>query len=267
MSDIKTLNNSSKKPVRPVESVEPASDPAACNETEGLSRLLGVMAHEIKNPLSTIKVNLRLIDEQLQDIPAGSDELSQSLSRTRRKIAVIEKETSRLQQILDSFLRYANRTEPQFATVDLNSLVGDLIDFYSPQALAHSINLRYQLHGGPILCRVDSAMLKQAVLNLFLNAQQAIGVNGDLMVRTACDGKSAKIHISDTGKGIPADRIAHIFEPYQSTRPNGTGLGLATTKKIVEAHNGSITVHSEPGKGTSFTITIPLADSRTEVSK
>jgi two-component system sensor histidine kinase HydH len=109
-------------------------------------------------------------------------------------------------------------------------------------------------------------MLKQAILNLFINAQQAIGHGGELMVRLAREGQFAQIQISDTGRGIPPDRLARIFEPYQSSRPDGTGLGLATVKKIIDAHNGTISVVSEPGKGTSFTITLPLADVKTEVS-
>jgi len=218
-----------------------------------LGRLLGVIAHEIKNPLSTIKVNLRLIDEELQTC---SD---QHVARARRKLAVIDKETTRLEQILDSFLHYADRSGPKLAPLDINSIVGDMVDFFLPQALAHSIKMRQCLYKEPLICRLDADMLKQAILNLLINAQQAIGPSGELMVQTSRDGQSAQIQISDTGKGIPAERLAHIFEPYQSSRPNGTGLGLATVKKIIDAHKGTISVASEPGKGTAFTISLPLS--------
>jgi len=230
------------------ESVNPVS-----NEAEELGRLLGVIAHEIKNPLSTIKVNLRLIDEELQTSP------DQHVARARRKLAVIDKETTRLEQILDSFLHYADRTGPRLAPLDINSIIGDMIDFFMPQAIAHSITMRQCLHKDPLICLLDAGMLKQAILNLLINAQQAIGPSGELMVQTSRDGQSAQIRISDTGKGIPAERLAHIFEPYQSSRPDGTGLGLATVKKIVDAHKATITVASEPGKGTAFTISLPLA--------
>jgi signal transduction histidine kinase len=228
-------------------------------EAEGLGRLLGVIAHEIKNPLSTIKVNLRLIDEELQN--GSAPDLEQRLARARRKLNVIDKETARLEQILDGFLRYADRTQPKFSPVDLNSLISDMFDFYLPQAASHSITMRQCLHKEPLICQLDADMLKQAVLNLFINAVQAIGATGELMVRTGREGNFAQIQISDTGKGITAERLAHIFEPYQSSRPNGTGLGLATAKKIIDAHNGTITVVSEPGKGTAFTISLPLASS------
>jgi signal transduction histidine kinase len=259
------------------------SQQSSAQDAEGLGRLLGVIAHEIKNPLSTIKINLRLADEDLQDtasaIKQGSlqaseispsrDEIENRLSRTRRKIAVITKEAARLEQILDNFLRFADQTRPRLIPADVNLLVSDLFDFFLPQALAHSITMRQQLHKEPLVCLFDTVMLKQALLNLFINAQQALNQGGsgqaldkqgELMVRTGPDSKSgfAQIQISDTGKGIPADRIEHIFEPYQSTKPTGSGLGLATVKKIIDLHNGSISVVSEPGKGTSFTIFLPL---------
>ena len=228
-------------------------------EAEELGRLLGVIAHEIKNPLSTIKVNLRLVDEELQ---AGeSSDIDQRLARARRKLAVIDKETTRLEQILDGFLRYTDRNQPNLSPIDINDILADMFDFYLPQATAHSITMRQALHKEPLLCQADAGMLKQAILNLFINAQQAIGATGELIVRTARVGNLAQIQISDTGKGIPADRLAYIFEPYQSSRPDGTGLGLATVKKIIDAHNGDISVVSEPGKGTCFTISLPLASS------
>lgn len=229
---------------------------------EELGRLLGVIAHEIKNPLSTIKVNLRLVDEELQDTASASGgETEQRLSRTRRKVAVITKEASRLEQILENFLRYADRTLPKLSPADLNSVVTDMLDFYSPQALAHSFTMRQSLSKEPLVCDVDAGMFKQAILNLLLNSQQAMTQHGELMVRTARDGQFAKIQISDTGKGISPERLAHIFEPYQSTRPDGTGLGLATVKKIIDAHKGTISVFGEPGKGTSFTISLPISSS------
>ncbi len=225
-----------------------------------MGRLLGVLAHEIKNPLSTIKINLQLIDEELQD--GHSEDIAGRLERARRKLAVIDKEAGRLEQILDGFLRYADRTKPQMTNIDVNGLLSDMVDFFLPQAIAHSITLRQCFCKEPLVCAVDSDMFKQAILNLFLNAQQAISVQGELMVRSLLAGQFAQIQISDTGKGIPPERLSHIFEPYQSTRPDGTGLGLATVKKIIDAHNGTIAVVSEQGKGTAFTITLPLAEAK-----
>ena len=232
-------------------------------ELEELGKLTGQLAHEIKNPLSTIKVNLKLIREDLA--PDGDE---QRFQRALRKTTVIQKELDRLEQILDGFLRYIARTELQLAETDINELVGDMVDFYSPQAQGHSIVIRQGLHNGPLTCKVDAGKLKQVILNLFINAQQSMSNGGELMVRTAKQNKDAMIQISDTGNGIAPDQLDNIFDAYYSTRPQGSGLGLPTAKKIVEAHNGTIAVASEPGRGTSFTVTLPLlvaAQDRSEV--
>ena len=231
---------------------------------EQLSKLTGQLAHEIKNPLSTIKINLRLISEELADlVSAGSGERSsekagRSLARALRKISVIEKEADRLEQILDGFLRFLDRTELQLSNVDLNELLSDMIDFYLPQASSHSITMRQVLCDQPLVCRLDADMIKQVILNLFINSQQAMSGPGELMIRTFRQGEDAVVQICDTGCGITADNLPHIFDAYYSSRPQGSGLGLATTKKIVEQHKGAIKVESEPGKGTVFTMKLPM---------
>jgi signal transduction histidine kinase len=228
-------------------------------QIEELSRLTGELAHEIKNPLSVIKVNLKLIREELQDAnfsPSGKG--SESCSKAMRKLAVIEKETDRLEQILDGFLQYVSRTELQLVSADINEVVDDMVDFYSPQAQGRKITIRQSLCREALVCRVDVNMLKQAILNLLINAQQAMSNGGELLIRTERQNNDAVIQIGDTGSGIAPDRLAHIFDGYYSSRPRGSGLGLPTTRKIVQAHNGSISVNSEEGKGTLFTIKLPL---------
>jgi signal transduction histidine kinase len=233
-------------------------------QLEELSKLTGELAHEIKNPLSTIKINLELVGEELEDSgPAessktGTERDNRKLARSLRKIAVIQKETDRLEQILDGFLRYVDMTELQLASVDINELLSDMIDFYSPQAHSHSVTIRQGLHNEPLICKVDADMLKQVILNLFINAQQAMSKGGELMIRTGRQEKDAVIQINDTGSGIAPDKLPHIFDAYYSSRPKGSGLGLPTAKKIVKAHNGSIRVDSQQGKGTSFTIRLPI---------
>ena len=231
---------------------------------EELGKLTGELAHEIKNPLSTIKINLKLIREELEAAKSAEvnqtaqERSSQSFKRALRKIAVVEKETDRLEQILEGFLRYIARPELQLASVDISSLISDMIDFYSPQGRSHSIIIRQQLYDKPLVCKADEGMLKQVILNLFINAQQAMSDGGELLIRTARQKKDAVIQISDTGSGIAPDKLPNIFDAYYSSRPQGSGLGLPTAKKIVEAHNGTISVDSELGKGTSFTIRLPL---------
>jgi two-component system sensor histidine kinase HydH len=231
---------------------------------EELGKLTGELAHEIKNPLSTIKINLELVSEELEDSTSsesgkiGTEKDNRSLTRALRKIAVIQKETDRLEQILDGFLRYVDKTELHLASADINELVSDMIDFYSPQAHSHSLTMRQGLHNEPLICKVDTDMLKQVILNLFINAQQAMSKGGELMIRTFPQKKEAVIQNNDTGSGIAPDKLPHIFNTYYSSRPHGSGLGLATAQKIIAAHNGTITVDSEPQKGTSFTIKLPI---------
>jgi signal transduction histidine kinase len=233
-------------------------------QLEELSKLTGELAHEIKNPLSTIKINLKLVSEELADSKsagagkADADSNQQQLARALRKMGVIQKEADRLEQILDDFLRYADRADLQLADADVNELISDMVDFYSPQARSHSITIRQGFYDEPLVCKIDADMLKQVVLNLFINAQQAMKDGGELIIRTDKQKAQAVIQVSDTGSGIAADKLAHIFDAYYSSRPQGSGLGLPTAKRIVEAHNGTLSVNSEPGKGTLFTITLPL---------
>jgi signal transduction histidine kinase len=235
-------------------------------QLEELGKLTGGLAHEIKNPLSTIKVNLKLVREDLEAVGAARPGETQPqssnhrLARALRKAAVLEKETDRLEQILEGFLRYVGRTELNTVRIDINELVSDMVDFFSPQALSHSITLRQGLHPEPLFCRADADMLKQVILNLFINAQHAMSAGGELMIRTDRQNDDAVIRVSDTGTGINPDRLPHIFDAYQSSRSNGSGLGLPTAKKIVNAHNGTITVESELGKGASFTVKLPMND-------
>lgn len=221
------------------------------SEFEELSRLTGGLAHEIKNPLSIIKVNLKLISESL----TSPDE---NTARAAKKIAVVRKETERLEQILEDFLRYIKKTELHLSSVDINQTVSDMVDFYSPQAFSHSITIRSSFAYESLICKADGGMLKQVLLNLFINAQQAMPNGGELMLRTQKNGKNAVIIVSDTGRGIEPENLDRIFNAYYSSRAGGSGLGLSTSRKIIEAHKGSIKVDSIPGKGTSFTIQLPL---------
>lgn len=231
-------------------------------QLEEISKLTGGLAHEIKNPLSTIKINLQLISEELEDSnlsKSGRGGLdNHKLARALKKITVIQKESDRLEHILDGFLRYIDKTELQPVNIDINELVGDMIDFYSPQAYSRLVTIRQSLYSRPLTCKIDADMLKQVLLNLFINAQQAMSGGGELIIRTDREQNDAVIRISDTGEGITPERLPHIFDAYYSSRPQGSGLGLPTAKKIIEAHKGSITVDSEPGKGTSFTIKLPI---------
>lgn len=238
-----------------------------------LGTLTGGLAHEIKNPLSTVGLNLQLLREDLKaiaDDPELVERLHEQLSRTDRRFDTVSRETQRLRDILDDFLKFAGRMKLDLHPTDINQLVDELVDFYEPQANASQIRLRAALDADPAIASADPALLKQAVLNLLINATQAMtaarqankphGGCDELLIRTERRRRLGQeelvVHVIDTGPGIDDDKLDKIFQPYFSTRKGGTGLGLPTTRRIVDEHRGSIQVHSEVGRGTDFTITL-----------
>lgn len=226
-----------------------------------MGKLAAGLAHELKNPLSTLKLNLQLLEEDLANMPGGVGQ--RSLSR----LATLTREADRLRQTLDDFLRYAGRLELRQEVVSLNAVVEELVDFLLPQAQALRVRVHTSLTRENPQCRLDVNLFKQALLNLLLNALQAMpqeraaaeGHAGELLVQTVAGKDSAILYVSDTGVGIPAENLPHIFDAYFTTKKGGTGLGLPTTRRIIEEHGGHITVQSEPGRGTSFRVELPLA--------
>jgi signal transduction histidine kinase len=217
-----------------------------------LGSLTGGLAHEIKNPLSTVQLNLQLLQEDL-------DPKNPAYSRILNRLQTVHREAGRLREILDDFLRYAGRIELDRKPVDLNQMLEDLVDFFSPQAHVSRVQIRLRKHPTPVVANVDDRLLKQAVLNLMLNAVQAMSANGgELMLSVAPQGREAIIDVIDTGPGIAADVLDKIFHAYYTTKKGGTGIGLAMAKRIADEHGGNIAVRSEVGKGSDFTITVPL---------
>ncbi|HUT01061.1 MAG TPA: ATP-binding protein [Phycisphaerae bacterium] len=221
-----------------------------------LGRLAGGLAHEIKNPLSTININLRLLAE---DMARRGDEEHQ---RWLRRLGSVRKESDRLKTILDDFLRYAGKYELTLAPADLREVVSEVTDFFTPQANDARVVLRSSFPPGPVTCRVDKDLMKQALLNLMINAVQAMSDGGELLIRVAAQRGQGVIEVIDTGPGIPPDVRGRVFDVYYSTKKHGTGLGLPTTRRIVREHGGGIRVESEPGKGTRFVLTLPMDESR-----
>lgn len=236
-----------------------------------LANLTGGLAHEIRNPLSTLKVNLQLLSEEWRDVSEpGAEAVAR---RSLAKIDHLRTEVDRLQDILDDFLAYIGRQEFHAERVDINELVDDMVVFFRPQAVSKNVQVLTTLPSRPLECDVDVTKLKQALLNLFVNAQQAMPDGGELMVRTSavaqCETDDvdlvpdqpthACIEVIDTGSGISPDVVDRIFEPYFSTKKQGTGLGLPTTRRIVNAHGGEMEVHADPDQGSRFVIRLPLA--------
>src|SRR5262245_10359054 len=217
-----------------------------------LGTLTGGLAHEIKNPLSTVGLNLQLLREDLDpDNPA--------YSRIVSRLDTVQQETGRLREILDDFLRYAGRIEIERKPVELNRLLEQLVDFLSPQAGLQRVQLRLKRAPQDVIAAVDAKLVKQAVLNLMLNGLQAMPSGGELILALTNGDGQAVIDVTDTGPGIPPDTVEKIFQAYYSTKKGGTGLGLAMAKRIAQEHGGSILVQSEIGKGSNFSLRLPLA--------
>jgi signal transduction histidine kinase len=216
-----------------------------------LGTLAGGLAHEIKNPLSTVLLNLQLLQEDL-------DPEDPAYSRFRSRLNTVSREASRLREILDDFLKFAGKIELRRTEVDLNVLLEELVDFFAPQAQLNHVQLRFKPHAGPLLIRIDPRLIKQTVLNLMINALQAMPGGGELILAASTEGDSALIDVIDTGSGIPADEVGKIFHAYYSTKKGGTGLGLAMSQRIIQEHDGQLTVNSEPSKGSDFRVRLPL---------
>lgn len=234
-----------------------------------LGAMTGGLAHEIKNPLSTVGLNAQLLGEAIEELPIAGDEKG----RLVRRVQSLRREVERLRGILTDFLEFAGELRLDRREADLNTAVGELIDFFAPQAEKSGVRLRSDLHAEPLRASVDVSHFKQAVLNLMLNATQAMTLNqenpGDtsrpreliiktMVARDPDQRRTAQVHVIDTGPGIAPDVLPRIFTPYFTTKSGGTGLGLPTSRRLIEAHEGRLEVISEPGRGTDFVITLPL---------
>ena len=243
------------EPVSQTESlliVEEVSNERLRAQFAELAQIAGGLAHEIRNPLSTMQLNLDLLAEDFTD-PA-----SQRDRRALQKIERVRKESHRLQNILEDFLRFVRVQELRLVPADLNEVVDVLRDFHEGQASVQGVVIRthYDPHLPPVALEVE--LFKQALLNLTLNALHAMPDGGELILTTRREGDWAVLELTDTGAGIPIESQGRVFEAFYSTKPGGNGLGLPTVRRIVEAHGGEIGLESEPGKGTKFTIRLPI---------
>jgi signal transduction histidine kinase len=225
------------------------------NRLAFLGSLAGGLAHEIKNPLSTISVNLQLMQEDWSDSEGPRER------RTLKRIQVLTKEIERLEEILNDFLAYARGFSLQPTSGNVNQMVNDLATFLEPEA--HRLGIEIRLFLDPALPRIpiDVKYLKLALINLIQNALQAFeGWDGirEVLVRTRTLPGGVEIVITDTGPGIAEEHRDRVFHVYFSTKRTGTGLGLPMVKRIVGEHDGTVSFQSEEGKGTSFTIFLPL---------
>ena len=221
-----------------------------------MGTLAATMAHEIKNALVAVKTFVDLLLEKHQDA-----ELAE----------VVRREIGRIDAIVGRMLKFAGPARPVFSDVRLHEVLNHSLRLVQAPLEGKTITVHRSFDAAPDLVRGDDCQLQQAFVNLFLNALEAMGPNGTLAVATritSSDGAPDKagppgggtrlqVTVRDDGAGIRPEDLARLFEPFFTTKANGTGLGLPITRRIIVEHQGTITVESQPGRGTAFHVLLP----------
>jgi PAS domain S-box-containing protein len=214
----------------------------------GLGSLLGGLHHEIRNPLAALSLHVQLLEERL--------ELDGTSEQSRSMLGIIRTELTRIGGVLEAFKDFASVSHLDLTQVDLNDLVSRQVGLVTPQANSRGIEMEYIPCVRPCIISADRGRLEQVLLNLMVNAMDAMPQGGTLRVAVAQDETIAKIEVSDTGCGIPENLRDKILDPYFTTKNSGTGLGLAICDKIIRQHLGTLDFRSSP-QGTTFQITLP----------
>lgn len=219
---------------------------------EELAELAGSLAHEIKNPLSVIHMNIDLLSEDLQEIDSPISR------RSLERVDIVRGQCERMEALLRDFLRYTRLRDIDLLPGSLNDQVQTVLRAYQAQADADGIDIEQYLDPDLPAISLHSDSLQAALMNLVKNALEAMDRGGQLMVRTYSTRESVALDLIDTGRGVDDNTVLHMFEPFYSTKDGGSGLGLPTARRIIEAHGGRISVQSEVGRGTKFVLEFPL---------
>ncbi|MSR74008.1 MAG: two-component sensor histidine kinase [Planctomycetes bacterium] len=216
-----------------------------------MGALAGALAHEIKNPLSTMNISLQLLMEDLETKPQIAS--SQVLPRIR----LVCDEIRHLERILGSFLEIARAPILDLKDRDPNGLIQETLAFLAPECALKKVDIRNHCDGAIGAVEFDPDLFRQALLNLVRNALQAMEQGGTLTVITRSLDAAWEVEVIDTGKGIAPNVQERVFDPFFTTRKGGTGIGLAVTRSVIERHGGSIKLQSAQGLGTRFTLHLP----------
>lgn len=215
------------------------------NRLADLGQMAAHVAHEVRNSLVPMKLYLSLLKRRLSQDAGSSDVVS--------KIGV---GLSALETTVDDLLTFTADREPQRRLVDVRGLISEIVDGLTPQLAAQQISCRLELANGAPLA-VDRDMLRRAILNLVLNAIDAMPDGGELVVTSWRGPRGFEIEVADSGAGVPTEVAERLFEPFFTTKREGTGLGLAIVQRIAEAHAGSVSVSNCPEGGAAFTLRFP----------
>jgi signal transduction histidine kinase len=214
-----------------------------------ISRISSGVAHEVKNPLNAMLLHVEVAKAKLA---RGDTEVTPQME-------IISREILRLDRVVKTFLDFTRPVELKLNNIPVQQLVAEIVELARPQAEALKIRVSVSQEAEGVDVRVDGDLLKQAMLNVAVNAMQAMPEGGELRFASMATEDSAEIRISDSGKAIPEELREKIFTLYFTTKKEGSGIGLAMTFRIVQLHDGTIDFTSEEGKGTTFSIRLPIA--------
>lgn len=219
---------------------------------EELAELAGSLAHEIKNPLSVIHMNIDLLSEDLAEIE------SPITRRSLDRVDIVRGQCERMEALLRDFLKYTRLRDIDLVSGSLNDQIEMVLRAYQAQAEVEGIDVEKYLDPDLPAISLHSDSLQAALMNLVKNALESMESGGQLMVRTYTTPKSVALDLIDTGSGVDNNTVLYMFEPFYSTKEDGSGLGLPTARRIIEAHGGRINVQSDVGRGTKFVLEFPI---------
>jgi signal transduction histidine kinase len=235
---------------------QPISTDDALDQLRGqyaeLAALAGSLAHEIKNPLSVIRMNMDLLAEDFAE-PQNPRE-----RRALSKIEMVGRQCERLENLLNDFLRFNKVGRLELHLGNLNDQIERVLDLFEPQAEKSSVDIVRYLDPDLPSIQLNGETLQAALVNLVKNALEAMEGGGQLVARSRVTRQGVALDLIDTGCGMDERTAMKMFDAFYSTKSGGSGLGLPTARRIIEAHGGRIGVHSEVGRGTQFTLEFPM---------
>jgi two-component system, sporulation sensor kinase E len=221
-----------------------------------LTLLAAGVAHEIGNPLNSLHIHLQLMERKVRELEGGPrEELQESIAIARTEIA-------RLDSIVTQFLKAIRPTRPQLQPENVNAIIEEAVRFFAPEIKDRDVVVEQELRSDLPALELDRDQMKQAFYNVIKNSLEAMKRRGILRIRSDLEDTHVVIRFIDTGGGISAEHLSHIFEPYFTTKPTGSGLGLLIVRRIVREHGGELSVQSTEGKGLTLSIRLPYLDRR-----
>ena len=228
-------------------------DGTTAEETTLVEAIAAGIAHEVRNPLNALQINLGILEQEISEI------VPDRRHHVFEVIGKIAGELRSLDNFVTEFLRFARPPRPAFEPVAVRALLANLVTFIGPECSRKGVSLSLTANDGPETVRADPFQLKHAVLNLVLNALQATPAGGAIAIETGGDARALEVRVRDTGQGIAEDVLPQVFDAFFTTREGGTGLGLPIARRIVEAHGGTLVLRSRDGEGAVAILSLPVA--------